>query len=187
MPETYIVDLPEKANSKYVLEHEEFQAFTRAFTKDSWWIIKPGEDSNRGHGIKVLNNLQKIKECIMYEFNNGLKQYKTCIIQRYIENPYLVHRRKFDIRVFALLSYVSNFEKAEGILRGWYYEEGYIRTSCKEFTMNQGDNPYIHLTNDAIQKQSQDYGKFESGNKISYSDFDKLLLKEKEVSFYSQI
>ena len=64
----------------------------------------------------------------------------------------LVHRRKFDIRVFALLTYIANFERGEGVLRGWFYEEGYIRTSCKEFSLAFGDNPYIHLTNDAVQK-----------------------------------
>ena len=35
----------------------EFLDFQSAFKKDSWWIVKPGEDSNRGNGIKVLNNL----------------------------------------------------------------------------------------------------------------------------------
>ena len=64
-------------NSKYVLEHEEFKEF---LTKDSWWIVKPGEDANRGNGIKVFNNLQKIKDHISSEFNSGAKQYKTCII-----------------------------------------------------------------------------------------------------------
>ena len=54
MPETYIVEL--EGNSRNILEHEEFQAFQRAFRKDSWWIVKPGEDANRGHGIKVFNN-----------------------------------------------------------------------------------------------------------------------------------
>ena len=150
MPETYIVDLQDKMNSKYILEHEEFKEFQSNYKKDSWWIIKPGEDANRGHGIKVFNNLQKIKDHITYEFNSGAKSYKTCIIQKYIENPYLVHRRKFDIRVFALLTYISNFEKQEGILRGWYYEEGYIRTSSKEFSMAYGDNLLVHLTNDAV-------------------------------------
>ena len=57
MPETYIINLPEKGNSKLILEHEEFIAFQNKFKKDSWWIVKPGEDANRGHGIKVLNNL----------------------------------------------------------------------------------------------------------------------------------
>ena len=28
MPETYIVDLPEKMKGSYILEHEEFKAFT---------------------------------------------------------------------------------------------------------------------------------------------------------------
>jgi len=156
-------------------------------TKDSWWIIKPGEDANRGNGIKVFNNLQKIKEHVTVEFNSGAKQYKTCIIQKYMENPYLIHRRKFDIRVFALLTYVANFEKNEGVLRGWFYEEGYVRTSSKEFGLTAGDNLFVHLTNDAVQKNSADYGKYEAGNKISYSDFDKILIKDKEVSFYQKL
>ena len=82
---------------------------------------------------------------------------------------------------------MANFEKQEGMLRGWFYEEGYIRTSSKEYTLSNQDNVLIHLTNDAVQKQSSDYGKFEAGNKISYSDFDKLLIKEKETSFYQKI
>lgn len=76
----------------------------------------------------------------------------------------------------------------EGTLRGWFYEEGYIRTSCKEFNLYSGcDNAFMHLTNDAIQKQSSDYGKYEAGNKISYSDFDKIMLKENQTSFYHKI
>ena len=31
------------------------------------------------------------------------------VISRYIENPLLFNKRKFDIRVFALLTYHSNF------------------------------------------------------------------------------
>ena len=100
-----------------------------------------------------------------------------------------MYRRKFDIRVFAMLTYTSNFDKREGTLRGWFYEEGYIRTSCKDYNLQPGtgDNQYMHLTNDAVQKQSCDYGKYESGNKMSYSDFDKVLLKEYQTSFYNKI
>lgn len=29
----------------------------------------------------------------------------------------------------------------------------------------------IHLTNDAVQKKGTDYGKFENGNKLSFSEF----------------
>jgi hypothetical protein len=33
----------------------------------------------------------------------------------------------------------------------------------------------VHLTNDAVQKKLDDYGKFESGNKLSYQEFQKYL------------
>lgn len=29
----------------------------------------------------------------------------------------------------------------------------------------------IHLTNDAVQKKSEDYGRFESGNKVSFNSY----------------
>ena len=37
------------------------------------------------------------------------------------------------------------------------------------------DDKFIHLTNDAIQKQGEDFGKFENCNKLSYSDFQRYL------------
>lgn len=43
----------------------------------------------------------------------------------------------------------------------------------------------MHLTNDAIQKHAPDYGKFESGNKLSYAEFQQYLdkqLPDKQVS-----
>ncbi len=60
-------------------------------------------------------------------------------------------------------------------LRGYLYEEGYLRTCCKEYDLAQVDNRFIHLTNDAVQKYSPDYGKFESSNKLSYADLEKIL------------
>ena len=35
----------------------------------------------------------------------------------------------------------------------------------------------IHLTNDAVQKKGDDYGKFEAGNKLSYSEFQNYIDK----------
>ena len=62
-----------------------------------------------------------------------------------------------------------------------------MRTSSKDFNLDKVENRLIHLTNDAVQKNSSDYGKYESANKISYLDFDKHLLKEKNVSFLEKI
>ena len=62
-----------------------------------------------------------------------------------------------------------------GHLKGYFYEDAYIRTSCKEFDIYDVHNKFIHLTNDAVQKFSQDYGKYENGNKLSMQDFQKYL------------
>ena len=62
-----------------------------------------------------------------------------------------------------------------GNLQGYYYQEGYLRTSCKEFTCKNVSNRYVHLTNDAVQKKLDDYGKYECGNKLSYVEFQKYL------------
>ena len=58
-----------------------------------------------------------------------------------------------------------------GQLKGYFYEDAYIRTCCYEYNMNDVDNKFVHLTNDAVQKSCEDYGKFENGNKLSLSDF----------------
>ena len=55
-----------------------------------------------------------------------------------------------------------------GIIKGYWYKEGYVRTSSREFNVNDLENKMIHLTNDAVQKKSDEYGKYESGNKVSY-------------------
>jgi len=34
--------------------------------------------------------------------------------------------------------------------KGWFYEDGYIRTSSKEFSLHNLDDKFVHLTNDAI-------------------------------------
>ena len=49
------------------------------------WIIKPGENTNRGNGIKVCSSLNEIKEILnanMYEYHK-----RTFILQKYIERP----------------------------------------------------------------------------------------------------
>ena len=136
-------------------------------TKKNAWIIKPGENSNRGNGITVSDNLEEIKTML----NNLAENSKrTSIIQQYIHNPLLINKRKFDIRWYALITCFN-----EGYVKGYYYNVGYLRTSWKEFTLDNLENTMIHLTNDAVQKHDDDYGKYELANKLSYDDFQKYL------------
>lgn len=81
--------------------------------------------------------------------NNGAinSQYKfkhnSFIIQKYIERPFLIYQRKFDIRVWVFINY-------EGSI--YFFKEGYLRTSSSEFNIdpNNPDDQYVHLTNNAI-------------------------------------
>ncbi len=52
-------------------------------------------------------------------------------------------------------------------MKGYWYREGYVRTTSTEYTLKFSSGS-IHLTNDAVQKNLPDYGKYEKGNKITY-------------------
>jgi tubulin polyglutamylase TTLL1/tubulin monoglycylase TTLL3/8 len=64
-----------------------------------------------------------------------------------------------------------------GNTKVYIYEEGYLRTSSREYSNHNIHDRLVHLTNDAVQKRAPDYGKFEAGNKLSYQDFQSYLDK----------
>ncbi len=37
------------------------------------------------------------------------------------------------------------------------------------------EDKFIHLTNDAIQKNCEEYGKYEPGNKLTFNDLQRYL------------
>lgn len=124
---------------------EEFKS--RQSGKNNTWIVKPGENSNRGRGIIVSGSLQEISDKVR-------PKKRTHVIQEYLSNLLLYQRRKFDIRAYCLVTQVC------GIMRAYWYEEGYIRTSSEPFTTNALAEPMVHLTNDAVQKHGPNYGKY---------------------------
>jgi hypothetical protein len=65
------------------------------------------------------------------------------VLQKYVERPMLIHKRKFDIRMWILVTHTLDV---------YIFPEGYIRTSSKEFTTNAQsiEDPFVHLTNNAI-------------------------------------
>ena len=78
-----------------------------------------------------------------------------------------------------------------GIVKGYWYRDGYVRTTSTEYQLGTNCSK-IHLTNDAVQKNLPDYGKFEKGNKLSYDDLEnyiaKISSKRKEpVSFKTHL
>lgn len=54
----------------------------------------------------------------------------------------------------------------------YIYSEPYVRTSSKEYgdydpTVSDEEQIFMQLTNNAVQKNGEEYGKFEEGNIIS--------------------
>lgn len=166
------------------------------FTGQNVWILKATE-FNRGVGIHVFNSLQTMGK-LLREYAESAGHYQNshiyrCIqritkenpaddsttqissseakdkqkslsfvVQKYLERPLLLNQRKFDIRVWALLTQENKL---------FFFQEGYVRTSSVEYTLEQSSiqKPEIHLTNIAVQKFSQDYGKYEDGNILSFA------------------
>lgn len=157
LPVTYVVEgVPSSS-------FEEFERLTQG-EKDSIWIVKPGEDSNRGNGI-FLCRYNDIKRKIV-KLTSKPKSY---IIQKYLSKLMLYNGRKFDIRVYVLAISVM------GVTKFFWYNEGYLRTSSEQYNLNDLDNLFVHLTNDAIQAQGNTYGLHEPGNKLTYNDLQRYL------------
>ena len=89
------------------------------------------------------------------------------IIQKYLDNPFLYKKRKFDIRCFVLLD--SN-------LNLYYCKEGHLKGSSELYNV-ENRNKFIHITNYSFQKMSSGFARYEYGNEISYKNF-KLFLEE---------
>lgn len=105
------------------------------------WIVKPGGKS-RGREIFLHSGLEEIKRRI------SVKQ--TWIVQKYIENPLLIHNRKFDIRQWVLISSFSP-------LTVWFYEDCYLRFSAEPYDICDFDNKFAHLTNNSVVKYSENF------------------------------
>ena len=90
------------------------------------------------------------------------------IIQKYLDNPLLYQKRKFDIRCFVLVD--SN-------LNVYFCREGHLKSSSKIYDLNSNDK-FIHITNHSLQKKCSKFAQYEYGNEMSYDDFKKALKKD---------
>ncbi|XP_049635461.1 probable tubulin polyglutamylase TTLL9 [Suncus etruscus] len=133
----------------------EYHLFVEEFRKNPGitWIMKPVARS-QGKGIFLFRKLKDImdwrKDSRCTDDQKDEIIVENYVAQRYIENPYLIGGRKFDLRVYVLvLSYIP--------LRAWLYRDGFARFSNTRFTLSSIDDQYVHLTNVAVQKTSPDY------------------------------
>ncbi|XP_035445630.2 tubulin glycylase 3A isoform X3 [Spodoptera frugiperda] len=101
------------------------------------WIIKPAHNS-RGRGIRMASRLTVITELL----NKANAKY---VIQKYIEEPLLIHETKFDIRQYCLVT--STYP-----LVIWMYKDCYLKFSSQKYNL-KNYHESIHLTNNAVQRK----------------------------------
>jgi tubulin polyglutamylase TTLL4 len=109
----------------------------------SLWIIKPS-NSSCGRGIRVVNG------------NNNAKLGRGTIVQRYLSRPYLIHNRKFDLRLYVCVTCYDP-------LRIYLYDDGLTRFATTDYSRNPKHlkNRFMHLTNYSVNKNNDDFVKNE--------------------------
>ena len=95
-------------------------------------------------------------------------QSKKIILQKYIENPLLYNGRKFDMRIWVLISFD---------MKVYIFKEGHLKATSYKYSLENKDF-FVHLTNYSVQKYSNNFAKFEVGNEISFNEFQFSLLKD---------
>jgi hypothetical protein len=105
----------------------------------------------------VENSPQTIAKPAEDDKNKGQIKSSSFIIQKYMEDPMLINKRKFDIRVWVLITMDC---------RVFLFKEGYLRMTSSNYDLTPESilRPEVHLTNNAVQSKFEDYGKFENGN-----------------------
>ena len=119
---------------------------------------------------------------------NNPKTYQNSniIIQKYIEKPLCYNTRKCDMRLWVLLTWEFNL---------YLFKEGHFKATSFPYDVNSQDS-YVHLTNYSVQKYNENFAKYETGNEISFQDFENsvsnkinvkkdLLPKVKEIIIHS--
>ncbi len=172
---------------EHPLKSSQFQDFINIFRKSAkgnaahmsnqceknMWLIKPAA-ANRGIGIEIFTKLNEVKS-----FLRDSERWKEhWIVQKYIEKPLLIEKRKFDIRCWLLIRGSRTSPGLEALM----YKEWYVRLSTEEFSMDTNDR-YVHLTNWSVQKKHPNFSQHEDGNTWSMDMFKNYIGASTKLNF----
>lgn len=132
------------------------------------WIMKP-TDKARGIGIFIINKLTQMKKWAkdtkVQSFSYAMGR-DTHIVSKYIPNPFLIGGKKFDLRIYVL---VTSWKP----LVAYKHRGGFARFCAAKYSLDEEDidNHYVHLTNVSIQKHGDDYSETNGGKLSIHSLF----------------
>jgi len=128
----------------YVLP-QSFSVFKTLFSPNGQskgtYIIKP-DGSAQGKGIFLTRRIEDVENLS-----------SVCVAQQYLRNPLLIDKKKFDLRIYVLVTSCSP-------LRLYLFRDGLVRICTEEYkrpNTSNIKNRYMHLTNYSINKRSEKY------------------------------
>jgi hypothetical protein len=127
------------------------------------WICKPSGGSC-GRGIQLCRYKDVKKLPMTYSSKNVLGErvprQRVWNVQEYIADPLCIEGRKFDLRVYVL---VTSFDP----LRVYVFREGLCRICTQEYDLDYDhlDDTFRHLTNFSINKNADDFVANEDADK----------------------
>ena len=132
-------------------------------------IINNSDSKNNKSAEEFLINSNiKLKKKEKKKIYSKITCFNEVIVQKYLDNPLLYKKRKFDIRCYVLVD--SN-------LNVFFCREGHLKSSSEFYDINT-KNKFIHITNHSLQKKSAKFEQYEYGNEMSYADFKKFMEEE---------
>ncbi|GMF28532.1 unnamed protein product [Phytophthora lilii] len=136
----------------------DYSLFVEEFRRNPnvMWIMKPCSKA-QGKGIFIINKLSQTKKWANQRWTN-MPIKEGYVVSRYIENPLLVGGKKFDLRMYVL---VLSYRPMQALV----YREGFARFCNVKYSAaaDDMDNPFMHLTNVAVQKNNEDYNSNHGG------------------------
>ena len=127
---------------------------------NNMWIIKP-YNLFGGSGVELMTSIKDLPE--------------EAIIVKYIYNPFLINCKKFDLRLYTLVTGYAP-------LKIYLYNEGLVRFASENYNIDKRNlkNSFIHLTNVAINKKYRSDGKV---TKWSLTTLINYLKKTEQIDF----
>jgi tubulin polyglutamylase TTLL4 len=141
--------LPDFYPESYLLPGETRLLNQRWYAHDAW-IIKPSA-SSRGRGIRIQPS------------DGTWPPNEACIVQAYVIRPFLITKRKFDVRIYA---YVPSIFP----LRIYLHHSGIARFCTEEYNTNDSlGDVHVHLTNFSLNKGSENFVRADRRESVSDS------------------
>lgn len=176
-----------RQEDQFKIDYSKIKLNNALSTGNNIWISKVA-GLNRGLGIEIFSSLDELKKVIMnlhtgYQEKIIQNKHKISrskivikadkfVIQKYIERPLLFEDRKMDIRVWVLMTHEMKIH---------VFQECYFRLSSEKYTINNLQEKFVHLTNNALQKYSENFDADETLKSID--QFDHFIRESAKVEY----